>query len=144
MKKLIPMALSLLLIALLTGYDRADYKKAVSFYESGKYEEAAEILEALGEYEDAPAMVTACNYQIALDLVNQGNYQEVRTIFLSLGDYEDSVQQSVSCACQLAKAYAQDGKLTELSFKKGENCTLTKLSVRLPAWLADAPMEVTL
>ncbi len=113
MKKLIPMVLSLLLIALLTGCDRADYKKAVSFYESGKYEEAAEIFEALGEYEDAPAMVTVCNYQIALGLVNQGNYQEARTIFLSLGDYEDSVQQSVSCACQLAEAYAQDGKLTE-------------------------------
>lgn len=44
----------------------------------------------------------------------------------------------------LVHARVQDGKLTELSFKKGENCTLTKVSVRLPAWLADAPMEVTL
>ena len=44
----------------------------------------------------------------------------------------------------LVHARVQSGRLTELSFKKGENCTLTKLSVRLPAWLADAPMEVTL
>ena len=44
----------------------------------------------------------------------------------------------------LVHARVQGGKLAELSFKKGENCTLTKLSVRLPAWLADAPMEVTL
>lgn len=114
MKKIIiALILSLLMVTMLTGCDSTDYKKAVSFYENGEYAAAMEIFEALGDYEDAPAMVASCSYQLALNLVNQGKYQEAQAIFLSLGDYEDSIQQNVHCVCQLAQSYSRSGDLTQ-------------------------------
>lgn len=113
MRKIFALILSLVILGMLTGCDSSDYKEAVSLYDSGKYEEALEMFEVLGDYENSAEMVKACNYQIALEFTTAGKYQEALAIFTSLGDYEDCAEQRVLCTCKVAEAYAEDGKLTE-------------------------------
>lgn len=113
MKKVLVFMLSLAMAVMLAGCDSADYKEATSLFDNGKYEQALELFEALGDYEDSAEMVKACNYQIALEFTTAGKYQEALAMFTSLGDYEDCAEQRVLCTCKVAEAYAEDGKLTE-------------------------------
>lgn len=113
MKKIWTLLLVIVMLAVLTGCDSADYQKAVSLYESGEYAEAMALFEQLGEYQDAADRATDCNYRIATALQEAGKYQEAMEIFEALGDYEDCVERNIDCVCLLAEEYAQSGKMTE-------------------------------
>lgn len=113
MKKIWALLLVIVMLAVLTGCDSADYQKAASLYESGEYAEAMALFEQLGEYQDAADRATDCNYRIATALQEAGKYQEAMEIFEALGDYEDCVERNIDCVCLLAEEYAQSGKMTE-------------------------------
>lgn len=106
MRKLFAVILSLIMLVVLAGCDSADYKKAVSLYEDGEYEQAMELFEALGDYEDASVRVLDCHYQIAVEFANAGKYQEAQEIFLSLGSYQDSVDMAKACNYEIALGLA--------------------------------------
>ena len=93
MKKRICLSLCMVLTAaaILTGCGKGgDYKKAMSMYENGQYEEAAAKFTELGDYEDSQDMVMACNYEAAKVLFDAGDYEEAKKAFAELGDYEKS------------------------------------------------------
>jgi len=69
----------------------------VSLYEAGEHEQAIDLFEALGDYEDSIQMIKKCNYEIASSLMESGKYEEAIAAFETLGDYEDSVQKIAEC-----------------------------------------------
>ena len=59
---------------LLSGCDSSNYKKAVGLQEEGKYSDAADIFESLGEYEDSPERLNQCNNMSkAVDTLDKKN-----------------------------------------------------------------------
>ena len=59
---------------ILTGCGKSwDYKKAISMYDNGQFEEAAEMLTELGDYENSQDMVIAFRYEDARALFDAGN-----------------------------------------------------------------------
>lgn len=97
----------------LTGCDKLDYREAISLYNAGKYEAAAEVFYALGDYEDSPELYTNCQYWIAATLADQGDYEAALPRFLKLGDYENSAQWAVECKYQMAVAAFEEGRYPE-------------------------------
>jgi len=81
----------LLMAALLTACgDGGKYKKAMSLYESGSYEEAAAIFAELGDYEDSAERLQDCQYQNASALRSSGDLEKALGIFESLLGYKDA------------------------------------------------------
>lgn len=77
------------------------YHSAVSSMEAGEYEEAMEIFEDLGEYEDSTERMEECRAQVmylsAVSLMEAGEYEEAMKIFEGLGDYKDSTERMAKC-----------------------------------------------
>ncbi len=118
MKKRICLSLCILLTAaaLLTGCGKGgDYKKAMSMYENGQYEEAAAKFTELGDYENSQDMVTTCKYEAAKALFDAGNYEEAKKAFVGLGNYENSADYMTECdynsACALFDAGDYEGAI---------------------------------
>ena len=81
MKKRICISLCIMLTAaaIITGCGKGgDYKKAMSMYENGQFEEAAEKFTELGDYENSQDMVMVCRYEAAKTLFDAGNYEEAK------------------------------------------------------------------
>lgn len=119
MKKRICLSLCILLTAaaVLTGCGKGgDYKKAMSMYENGQYEEAAAKFTELGDYENSQDMVTTCKYEAAKALFDAGNYEEAKKAFVGLGDYENSADYVTECdynsACALFDAGDYEGAIS--------------------------------
>ncbi len=73
------------------------YAAAQALYDEGKYWEAYEAFEALGDYEDSAkkakeskAEWKSAQYSLAMDYYKAENYGEAYVIFESLGDYKES------------------------------------------------------
>jgi len=113
MRKFLVAFLTLAMLMMLAGCDSADYKKAVSLYESGEYMQAMELFEALGDYEDSPERVLDCNYQIAGELADAGKYQEAYAAFQALGDYKNALDMANACNYQIALDMADKGEYYE-------------------------------
>lgn len=62
-KKTLPILFFCITAFALAGCESSDYKKAMSMYENGEYEEAAKIFTELGEYEDSAEMATKAEEQ---------------------------------------------------------------------------------
>lgn len=88
MKKIVAVILVLAIVGTLAGCDSADYKKAVSLYESGNYLEAMEKLEALGDYENSRDLLNQCRYDYAMMLLENGDYVNAREQFLMVEQSE--------------------------------------------------------
>lgn len=90
-----------MLMALLTGCDTLDYRKAVQLYNNRQYDAAIELFHELGDYEDSAALFTASHYWAAMERMDAGNYAEALPRFLKLGDYEDSAARAMECKYQM-------------------------------------------
>ena len=78
-----------------------NYKKALSLYESGQYNDAAVIFTELGDYENSAEMVKTCKYEAAKALFEAESYEEARKAFFDLGDYENSKEYVDNCEHQI-------------------------------------------
>lgn len=89
----------------------AHYDEAVTLMQNGDYESAMALFEDLGDYQDAPDRVNACEqaiaYQDATDLLDAGDYQAARDAFEALGDYNDAQDMVATCDKWLAYQDAQ-------------------------------------
>ena len=85
------------------------YNNAIDLMESGKYQQAIEEFEALGEYKNSAEYVDDCNeaivlekkelkYQDAISLMNKGEYEKAREIFVSIIQYKDSWTMQSECS----------------------------------------------
>ena len=102
----------MLLIAavILTGCGKGgDYKKAMSMYENGQFEEAAEKFTELGDYENSQDMVMTCRYEAARTLFDAGKYEEAKKAFAELGDYENSANYVSECDYSTASSLLEAG-----------------------------------
>lgn len=96
MKKRWYVLLSLVLVMglLLTGCGKGgDYKKAMTMYENGQYEEAAVKFTELGDYENSKEMVKTCRYEAANVLFDAGDYEAAIAIYETISDYNDSADK---------------------------------------------------
>jgi len=66
------------------------YKSALSFYNSGKYDEAIEAFKSLGGYKDSAERISQCKYEKAIFLAEGGKYVEAYKIWISLNGYKNS------------------------------------------------------
>ena len=87
------------------------YDSAVSLCNSGEYEEAKAIFEALDGYKDSAEQIEKCeaaitdsnynsNYNNALSLLEAGKYEEAITAFEALNGYKDSAEQIKKCKAE--------------------------------------------
>lgn len=123
MKKILSVILALALMVSLCACDSMDYKKAMSAYEAGNYQEARAMFEELGDYENSADMVTACDYRLACQLLEEGKYEEAMVAFTALGEYEDSKTQLQEATYQQLLALKENGdadKAWELLQQLGE------------------------
>lgn len=95
----------------LCGCDTMDYRKAISLYNAGRYDAAAELFAQIGDYEDAPQLATLSHYWAALSKMEAGKFDEALPRFEKLGDYEDAEARVAECQYQLALAAFEDGDL---------------------------------
>ena len=81
MRKVLCFCLAVALCLCLCACQSSDYKKAVSLMETGEYEQAIAIFEALGDYEDSVQKIKDCElgiletkYNDAVALLEAGSY----------------------------------------------------------------------
>lgn len=70
------------------------FAAATALFESGQYEEAASIFEALGTYHNSTAKVSECRYAHALAAANSGDYASAVKLFELLEGFSDSYDQA--------------------------------------------------
>lgn len=70
-----------------------DYKEADALLSEGKYAEAAQAFEALGEFDDSADKAREAAYLRALELLEAEDYDAAIDAFADLGDYKDSRQK---------------------------------------------------
>ena len=75
--------------------------------------DARNTLEALGDYEDAPQLVTEAEYLRAGLLLQGGRTAEARELYAALGDYQDSAAQVTYCDYLAADALLQSKQYDE-------------------------------
>lgn len=96
MKKKLLLAISLLVvfILVLTGCNSSDYKKAISLYENGSYEEAAAAFEALGDYQDSKKQLVNCYYTLGEYYLDDNSFDQALSYFIKAQDNPGS-QKSI-------------------------------------------------
>lgn len=112
-KRILAAVLVIVMAAGMCACGIMDYKKAQALYEDGDYEDAREIFEQLGDYEDAEQMVMACDYGMAEEWMDDGEYLKAGETFEKLDDYEDSEKLAKECYYTLAEQYMDEEKYTE-------------------------------
>ncbi len=126
------MLLCLLLIVSLTGCNSSNYKKAMSMYDSGQYDEAEVAFAALGDYEDSAAMILECRYQKAIILLNSGDYESAISVFETISDYKDANDKISHAKREIM--YENYGNVIDLLdgsiwyFNGGSNSTVKSIS----------------
>lgn len=136
MKKIIATIFLLAMLGMLAGCDSADYKKAVSLYESSDYTAAVEIFTKLGDYENSAEMAVICNYNIAKQFFENQQYAEAIKLFESLGKYENSADLLMQCRTDYANVLFNncDYAAAREQFKHLEQTEEVMQSLRLCAW----------
>lgn len=71
---------------------RLAYEAAEALLQQEKFAEAKEAFRALGDYRDAAAMVTACDFVRAGTLVRDGNYGDAIRLLQELGEYPGAAE----------------------------------------------------
>ena len=112
-KRISAIMLCVCMLVMACGCDSIDYKKATKLYNNGEWDEAIEIFESLGSYEDSKDMVNACNYEKATELYENKEYDEAIEIFESLGEYKDSADRIKEYIYLNAVALMNEGKYEE-------------------------------
>ena len=80
------------------------YQKAISLYESGKYEEALAIFKTISSYKESQEYIKKCEdvikekkYQEAISLYESGKYEEALAIFKTISSYKESQEYIKKC-----------------------------------------------
>ena len=106
-RKLISFILSIIMIIslslLFSSCQSSDYSKAKNLMDSEKYDEALEILNGLGNYENTYELIKECNYNIAIDLISKKQYEEALTYLTHLGDYKEATKMINECKNEVLK-----------------------------------------
>lgn len=103
----------LFISVILTACDSSDYNQAIALFDSGDYESAKIIFEALGDYENSSEYVKDCDYHMAKDEYNNGNYKSAIAIYESLGEYKDSSEQITICTYSIGVELFETGSYVE-------------------------------
>ena len=74
--------------------NEASYLYAQQLFEKGKYEQASEAFQALGEYENSKELKKESDYLFASKLLDQKNFIRAYNVFESLSGYKDSVERA--------------------------------------------------
>ena len=94
MKRILSALIVLALAVSMAGCSVQDYQTAGTLYKEGKYAQALEIYEALGDYADSAKMAEICrqkaNYEKAGQLLAAGEYEQAAQMYDELGMYSDS------------------------------------------------------
>ena len=80
------------------------YNNAVALAESGKYSEAIEAFNELGDYSDSQEKALECVYNLGLAFEEGGKFAEAKLVFENLEDYGDASTRAQACAYSEAKA----------------------------------------
>lgn len=88
-----------------------DYKNAETLLAEGKYAEAAQAFEALGEFDDSADKAKEAAYLRGLELLESENYEGAIAVFQELGDYKDSKVKLAEA--ERAKQFAPAEELLE-------------------------------
>ena len=120
-RRLFVIALVMALCLCLTGCKSSDYKKAVGLQEAGDFQAAADLFQALGDYQDSASRLGTChdyiNYNNAVTLQEEGDYQAAAALFTALGDFEDSASRLGTCNDYIAAIQAYNEAVAGLSEK---------------------------
>ena len=71
------------------------YTNAEALAAEGKFREAADVFQSLGDYRDSPERVMACRYQNAQALAAAGKDPQAAIAYGKLGDYLDAREKSL-------------------------------------------------
>lgn len=93
--------------------DRCDWLDAGELMAEGRWEEAAALLTALGDYADAPEKLSECRYQAALAKMERGETGEAAELFRALGSYRDAAEQLRECRYREAAALEERGETAQ-------------------------------
>ena len=97
-----------------------DYKAAVELMGAGKYEEAIDAFEALGNRKDSPEQILECRYRMARELQEDGEWAEAQLAFEELGDYSDSPEMVKACQDTIAAGELEEKYQEALKLLKGD------------------------
>jgi hypothetical protein len=75
-----------LLVLSFVGCSGGNYKKAMKLYEDGSFEEAQQIFEELGDYEDSAKMIEECKYGIAANMLEEAYDKYCKTEWAEIAD----------------------------------------------------------
>lgn len=102
LRTLVLLVLTFALLFSMTGCEDLDYREGIRLYNAGKFEDAADIFSALGNFENCPELYTDCQYWIAANLAEEGDFEKALPRFLKLGNYRNSTQWVTECKYQMA------------------------------------------
>ena len=71
-----------------------NYASASRLLENGKYSEAYEAFQSLGDYKDSAQQILRCKYAIADALSREGWRSQAAFLFRTLGNYEDAPRRA--------------------------------------------------
>lgn len=129
-RRLIILVLVIALCLCLTGCKSSDYKKAVSLQEAGDFQAAADLFQALSDYQDSASRLETCheyiNYNNAISLQEEGNYQAAADLFAALDDFQDSASRLGTCNDYIAAIQAFNEAAAGLSEKNNALDTAIK------------------
>lgn len=100
---------------------RERYSNGVEAIKDGKYEQAKEIFDGLGDYKDSKSKLAyaekAITYQKAMEQVNRAEFREARKVLVTLDGFENSAELIARCdrgiAYEEAVALRAEGKYQE-------------------------------
>ena len=85
------------------------YLDAQQFEMNRQFNEAAEIYEKLGNYQNSEEHGKNCRYMQSIELMNNGDYSKAIPIFEALEDYSDSKEMLIECRYQYAESCFNTG-----------------------------------
>jgi len=93
----------------------SEYNQAIEFMDEGRYREAKEIFDELGNYKNSVSLSEECSksieYEKAKSLMADGNYEKALAAFTALFGFKDS--DSLMKACQNHLDYEEAQQLLE-------------------------------
>ena len=100
MKRILSALIVLALAVSMAGCSVQDYQTAGTLYKEGKYAQALEIYEALGDYADSAKMAEICrqkaNYEKVLKEIQQRDFQDTHREVAPLKMCRDSIKLDTS------------------------------------------------
>lgn len=113
MKKIISLVLALVMAFSLCGCNMSDYKKAQKAYESGDYENASVMFEALGDYKESQSFYNksqAAIYDQKIDaFINdwQGDISDAEALYADYNKLPDGIKAEMSYCEDFERSFSE-------------------------------------